>query len=234
MKKNICVLGNSHVGALKRAWDLMPEWHQEYNLVFFTARSNGLGGLILIDNKLVPKTDRLKRTITYTSGGKSEIDIVEYDLFLIYGLQMEVFFVEPGKFFSSAVIKQTVLDSVKGTTSWKIMEMIRSVTNKKIYVGHNPLPIQKKGDDRIYPPESYLSGINLMNDEVYDKCNAELIAQPADTIVNGCFTERELSKGSKRLPVGDAMDEEAHPDHDSRHMNEEFGKKWLSCFLSRD
>ena len=83
MKKNICVLGNSHVGALKRAWDLMPEWHQEYNLVFFTARSNGLGGLFLIDNKLVPKTDRLKRTITYTSGGKSEIDIVEYDLFLI-------------------------------------------------------------------------------------------------------------------------------------------------------
>ncbi|MBY5927083.1 MULTISPECIES: hypothetical protein [unclassified Halomonas] len=233
MKRKVCIIGNSHAGALKRAWDLVPEWHSANELTFFAARANGMRHLHLKGHTLIPRSRMLKESIRFTSGGLDSINVSDYDTFLIYGLQMEAFFIEPGSFFSAAVIRQSLLDSVDSTLSFNILKMIRSVTDKSIYIGHSPLLTMNSDEDWTYSSEDYLSGVRLMNDEVLSSYCATLIAQPSATIVNGIFTKSEFLKGSKRLSVGDNRDDQVHPDHDDRHMNDTFGREWLSHFFEQ-
>lgn len=77
----------------------------------------------------------------------------------------------------------------------------------------------------------YISGISLLNAERYLSFDAELIAQPVETIVDGCRTEPQFSVGSRRLSVGSFIDDELHPDSDKSHMNEAFGELWLRQLL---
>ncbi|MBY5970334.1 hypothetical protein [Halomonas denitrificans] len=233
MKRKICVIGNSHVGALKTAWDLMPEWHSENELVFFAARANGMSDLHLEGKHLIPRSLKLEESIRFTSGGLSNIDVSDYDIFLIYGLQMEAFFIEQDTFFSAAVIRQSVIDSVSNTLSLHILKQIRSVTDSGIYIGHCPLPELQSVEEEVYSTEDYISGVEVMNDEVFKSFRAKLIPQPVATIVNGAFTKPEFSKGSKRLSVGDDRDEQEHPEHNRKHMNDAFGREWLSHFFEQ-
>lgn len=227
----ICVIGNSHVGALKRAWDSMPDRHQWANINFFAARGRGLEGLVVNDGKLVPETGFLKRSLEFTSGGKQVIDPNEYDILLVYGLHANGLFISPKRHYSVAVLKQAANDHVTGTLSFNIIRKIRELTDKKIFTGHNPLRAFRGKEVKVVEPEAYLFGLEVMNNFVYSSIGSELVAQPLHTIVNGRFTSPLFSQGSKRLSIGDKHDDEHHPENDCGHMNDEFGAEWLSSFL---
>ncbi|WP_198036700.1 hypothetical protein [Halomonas sp. GT] len=227
----ICVIGNSHVGALKRAWKSMPDRHSSATITFFASRGKSLEGLVADGGKLIPETEALKKSLEFTSGGKQLIDPDEYDIFLVYGLSARGLFISPKRHYSFAVLKQAAFDHVDGTLSFNLVRKIRELTEKTVFVGHNPLGAFRGVEFKVVEPEAYLFGLEVANDFVYSSIDSELVAQPSYTIVSGRFTHPSFSKGSKRLSIGDKFDDETHPENDYGHMNDEFGAAWLTSFL---
>lgn len=209
----------------------MPEHHETTEIVFFADRGLGMKEMGVDGGKLVPETERLKKSLEFTSGGKGVIDPEEYDMFLVYGVGARGFFINPNKHYSSAVIEQAANDHVFGGLSFELVKNIRMVTDKKIYVGHAPLPARKRREFAVHRPDAYLHGLNLINEMVFSRINAQMINQPLGTIVNGRYTDLEFSKGSKRLSIGTRDDGNEHPDTDCAHMNDEFGSAWMTSFL---
>jgi hypothetical protein len=224
----ICIIGNSHVGALKRAWDIEP--HPSIDVDFLAARGASLRDLTVKRGTLVPATRSLKKALKFTSGGKSRINPKHYHCFLIYGAQAKHLIINQDNHYSQAVIRQTLHDHVQNTVSFEIITKLRSITDKKIYLGHHPL-IAAEGTIEKKPPDAYLEGIQELNRHVYNPLNCELLPQPTETIVNGYYTDPVYTQGSKRLSVGNRRDNLPHSEDDRTHMNEQFGKIWLQAFF---
>lgn len=226
----ICIMGDSHVGSLKRGWDEIYKDYRDKEIVFFAHRADGLNDLIVWDGKLIPDNEELAKALKFTSDGKAEIDPIEYDVFIIYATGATVNFTYHSLFYSKAVIKRSLNDFVENTLSFKLLKKLRAVTNKTIFIGHTPLTpaIQTLPDTK---PADYLSKVKLINEVVYNPLHSELVLQPLNTIVNGNNTHADFSKGSKRLAIGDGFDNEFHPEDDNDHMNDKFGEIWLKEFM---
>lgn len=228
----VCVIGNSHVGALKRGWDRISRTRRNIELVFFCQRGMGLKGLNCEGSALVPDNDFLKRAIMFTSGGRDRIDVNEFDAIVLYALGANPFFRDESRFLSKKVIKQALHDSLTQSLAFELLIKIREISGKTVYIGHTPLPAAQMAAVN-QATDSYIHGMQLANDAVYSPMNAIMMTQPLETIVNGGRTDIRYSIGSKRLAVGDPLDDEAHADDDVVHMNEEFGELWLNWLFSR-
>jgi hypothetical protein len=234
----VCVIGNSHAACIKRAWDefLVPKFKDSFELTFFAARGQKLKDLALKNGELVPLTDRLRKSIEFTSDGFSSIRLKEYDVFLLVGLQAKPFYLENSN-FSSAVTKLALNDNYVSKIFFEVLTKIRKEVDSKIYIGHTPLPknINRENlehDESI--SEMYLKGLELANDELFKKFDAELLPQPAITLTgNSRNTHSNYSVGSTRLSVGDEIDNAEHLKEDRFHMNTLFGKAWLEEFFEK-
>ena len=83
----VCVLGNSHLAALRRGWDQIAERFPAHKLTFFGAPRNIMGDLVLDGRRLVPRTEKLLQKIRQSSGGLDAVELDHYDAFVLYGLQ---------------------------------------------------------------------------------------------------------------------------------------------------
>lgn len=227
----IAVLGNSHVGALRRGLELMNAADVPHDCVWFAARGRGLSHLALEGRTLVPKSENTASAITFTSGGARSVDIDAYDGFLLYGF-VNAFVLESGRFYSRAVLDCAINDLAKNALSYKLIRYLRAVTSKPIYVGHRPLraaPLRDVPQDLC----AYTSGLQMLNETVYADVGAVMLPQPLESIVNGNRTRIDFTKGSKRLDLGDTNDGELHGANDISHMNDDFGRMWLTENLKK-
>lgn len=228
----ICVMGNSHVGSLKRGWDEIKGDYPEHEITFFAQRSDGLEGLIAHDGKLIANNEKLAKALEFTSGGRKEIDPNDHDIFLIYGAGVNINWVADNHFYSNAVIESSLNDLVTNTLSFSLLKRLRALTDKPVFIGHLPLvPAMEVVSDAI--PMDYIARVERINKITYHPLNAELVRQPSSTIVNGNNTHPDFSKGSKALAVGDSGDNVFHPESDNDHMNDKFGEIWLREFLEK-
>lgn len=226
----ICVIGNSHVGALKRAWDEICDEYLEHNLTFFAMGSTGINGLAVQNGKLIATTSKLRSAIEFTSGGLTEVIPESYDAFLVYGLSAIIRLQDINFYYSSAVRKQALLDVTSSSLSFTTIKKLRAVTSLPIYVGHNPLKASRviSTMDRS---QDYSNHIEQLNSLVYSSENAQLIPQPANTLVNGVATKEEYTLGSRTLAVVAVGGSELHDKGDNFHMNDVFGEVWLRNFF---
>ncbi len=229
----ICIIGNSHVGALKMAWDNTCRHYPTLDITFFAQRGYGLKDLRVEHKSLLPTSESLASALQFTSGGKTEIDTQLYDVFLIYGLFLTPYFPDDKHFYSQAVLQHALYDHVEGSLSFRLLKQLRSITDKAIFAGHDPLLIPTGELSNDSNPVAYLDAIGTLNRLFYQPLFAEVIAQPLDTIVYGRHTHADFSKNSLRLAVGRKSDLEAQPDHNKGHMNGEFGELWLRQFFGK-
>jgi hypothetical protein len=220
----ICVLGNSHVASLKQGWDQLSTDYPGFELTFFASRQNGLRGLRLDGQSLVPSTPALTNNIAFTSGGKEAVVLADYDVFLTYGLGLSVPLLT--KSLSSAVKSRTCLDAFERSLSSWLCRLIRKGSDAPIYIGHNP--------QRALRKEGFGESSRCDYEEVFGVMSAKhglkgvsLIPQPLCTLANGWNTRMEFSSNSTRLDVGDKISNALHDDGDLQHMNGVFGKIYL-------
>ena len=232
----ICIIGDSHTGALKRAWDnhFNSLDKSAFDIVFFASGGLGMADLKLDGKKLLPSNDTLKEKMKFTSNGHTCINLTAYDLFLIYGLRAMPYFTG-GVFYSDAVIEESIKDNYTNSLSFEVLKMIRQVVDKKIFIGHCPLLADTNRDGErlnIDLSNQYINGISLANKRLFNLLGSELLTQPTETIAaNGRYTHSRFSKGSKRLDLAGIG--QPHPENDNFHMNDEFGKLWLELFLKK-
>ena len=227
----IAVIGNSHTGALKRAWPRLTETFPDKELTFFAARSLQICGLELDGQHLVPSTDTLRHSIRFTSGGKDSVALQDYDAFLIYGVEAPYLFLGDGAFYSAQILDRLVAELVEARGCFKLLDRIRAAGDRPVYVGHDPLPAARRAVSEA-GTVAYETGINFLRSRIFEPRNATLVAQPLDTIAGGRFTQSEYSKGSQRLEVGDKFDMVRHAPAEILHMNDDFGELWLRQFLA--
>ncbi len=227
----IAVLGDSHAGSLKRAWDAMSQEYDRVSLTFFAQRRYGLQHLEIENKKLICRNETHAKALAFTSGGLTVIDPAKYDIFLLYGLGARPFFLEPSD-FSQRAIDVAVVDVSQKSLSYRTVKKVRAICKHPIFLGHTPLRPAKtlRTDDDT---SSYIAGMKLLNESVYAPLNCQMMTQPIETICCGNRTRPEFSVGSKRLAVGDSLDDELHGVSDEMHMNDEFGKIWLRQFIAR-
>ena len=224
----VCVIGDSHCGALKRGWDVLAVQHQDLDFTFFAAGgySKGFDTLKAEQGLLVSSDDRLKKSFFATSQGREFVDLSSFDIYLTYGLWCQPFF-KDDRYISEQVLLQSIKDHFSTTTSMNVVQLLKSQLNSVIYVGHNPL--LSAPDELPQASEKYREGIELANRVIFNPLTCELIGQPEETVVGGCFTALKYSVGSKRF----LSDSVFHDSKDRKHMNDEYGVLWLRNFISR-
>ena len=92
MTLRLCVIGNSHIGAMKLGWDRImaegqPGWDHVYP-TFFGAPSDGMRHVELQDGALVPTRQRITGHFRQLSGGYDRITLASFDAFLLIGLNV--------------------------------------------------------------------------------------------------------------------------------------------------
>lgn len=228
MTVRLCVLGNSHVAALRTAWDSLQRDHPEVEITWFAHRGMGVSNLIPTSESLVPNNDDLLTSIKFTSG-RSEVRLADFDAFLVYALHQHGR--QPDtSFYSAAVRRQALEDQVTSQRNYMLVQKVRSVTDKPLFVAHDPLPAFG-ADDVVM--RDYPAHVAEMQERFYSPLSATLVEQPSSSVVAGCATKQEFSKDSTRLVVGKDNDGETHGGHDIFHMNSSYGNLWLTSFIPR-
>lgn len=227
----LVIIGNSHIGSLRRAWEEISGNYPSVEIVFFGSKRDTLKHMKVQGRKIVPTDNIVLKSISFVSGGRSSIDPAEFDVALIYGAQAEPFFFPVNSFYSSQVIRRTMEDLARGRVHFKLANMIRRLSDMPVYIGHTPLRAARKRP-RDQSLDSYTRGLALLNEVVFAPMSVRMVSQPLETIVNGNGTDMKYTVGSRRLAVGNAGDDELHSEKDRYHMNEEFGKLWLEKFFS--
>ncbi|WP_137154049.1 hypothetical protein [Rhizobium sp. FKL33] len=228
----IAIIGNSHIAALKLAWtEIAPDFPQ-HQIVFFGHRGNKIANLIEKEERLVGKDPGLRKAMKFTSGGVGAINPKDYDLFLVHGVGLDALFLPEGRFFTSKFIAGAAHEIGTRAPAMKIINLIRSLSKKPVYVGHMPLPVasEVRGDQST---AAFVNGMAFLEEKMFAPLDAKLVLQPLETIVNGESTERRFKQNSTSLAIGDSWDNHNHRDTDRRHMNAEFGKLWLNQFFGR-
>jgi hypothetical protein len=83
----VCVIGDSHVGALKLGWPRINDEFSNVAVTWFAATQTLYDGLEIAHEKLLATTHDLIEKFEVTSGGLHAID-PDYDLYLICGLKL--------------------------------------------------------------------------------------------------------------------------------------------------
>lgn len=225
----VCIIGNSHVASLRGGIEKV-EPRSGISYTFFAARGRALEDLVLSGSTIIPANEKLRKYISFTSGGKTAIDTAKYDVYLVYGAHAAPYFHNSEAVFSEAALRSATRDHVSGTLSMKLIKLLRSCTTSPIYVGHYPLRAAQKVRS-VEVDKEYIDGCHLLNELVYAPLDAKLLRQPKSTIVNGRQTHPDYTKNSRRLAVGREDDQEILPENDIVHMNYDFGEIWMQMFL---
>lgn len=228
----VCILGNSHVSAVKTAWDQIESTFQgQVSLTFFAARGDGPKNFALESNDLVPQTEDLKRQISFTSGGLEKVHLDDFDVFVVYALGFNV--VKEANSFYSQAVKNTVFeDRYFATPALHLIHLIRQYTDKPIFVGAHPFRASDSDNVEAVMAPELIRGIEFLKKQFEQRYNAVFVPQSSVTTTDGRFTQMKYCNGSIKLEVGAHNDGERHEMTDLTHMNAEYGKQWLKDFFA--
>lgn len=247
----LCAIGNSHLAALRGAWDLgnQPPGLQA---TWFGAMRDGIARLRLVDGALRANTPDLADSLAWTSGGRREIVLGDYDAFLLVGLGLS--FTSLARLYganrtpaqsqelrvrrlvSSAVFDAATTGLVRDSLSLSLARIIRRVTPAPILVLADPLP----GEIAAHGKEASLwthlaanaDGADLMRrfhntaEKEASSAGAIFLPQPDATRAAPPFSHDRLRRGAVRMrATGDTPFE----DEDPGHMGPEYGTHVLAA-----
>ncbi len=228
----ICVIGNSHCGALVSAWRADSEGRSDKTLTFFAMRGRAIKDLRVSWRRLVAKDRDSAKALAFTSGGIKRIDPRRYDRVLVYGLIRQPPATDTDDGFSLALREAVLTDWFDRSLAKTMVMRLRQITDKPIDVAPAPFQLAPKG---AVPGRWALA----YEDEArsfarsFDTLGARFWPQPPETIVPGGTraTRPEFSKGSVRLAIDETSVGKKHAVSDLKHANRAFGTIWLQTYL---
>lgn len=248
---SVCIIGNSHAGAIRHAWEnRKPAVREDFAITFFTANGRELRHLGRYKRTLATR-DRDLRDRFLDSAGERRIEIDRYDAFVLAGIFFGINI--PGLCATSGVFEHLRLGPVKDVVSHACFSamiretfeksfsltlagMIRSMSDAPILLSAAPFRPEHILDDPEYRDLPQLRDPGLLEAVVRQakdvahqaatpvKC--EVLWQPAETVALPGFTKYSLSRHST---AGGRKSIEK----DRWHGNEDFGEIVLLSILRR-
>ena len=235
----VCVVGNSHITALKRYWSKVS--HADFwNPTFFGANTISLKGLKSRNGILAASGKSCKNSFSRTANGLDHIVVENYDCFYLSGtlsgsnLAKMVYQIDQchadGMPLTSQFIQDLALEFYQGSLLQRLGETFRSATDKPIFASAGPLPSEKisnsKGGLRIE------SGRTLAYQKLLDyfeqtisslaaESGVQYIEYPRASRAEVLFNTHNVMIGSQALS---GKTNKELPQHDLIHGNAEYGK----------
>ena len=212
----LCVLGNSHVGALKRAADEVCLQNPDLRLGFFAARSNQTRDMTIRDGRYCPTSPALADQLALTSGGQRDIDPAQWDAFLIYGFGGRRRQGDTPCRFSKALRQTVALERIRNSLLPAHARALRSLSDAPIFAALAPLAAQT-GDKpalRLLPPRVESA---LVQAEICTALGVTLVPQPEASLDGKTATRRDFSRNAAMLEQADRKPQIDPQEH--RHMN---------------
>jgi hypothetical protein len=251
-KRSICIIGNSHVAALRAGMELVPKLMKNFSLDFFAAQSDMLRELELKGTMLVPTSEPTRQRMSAISGGRSEIETSNYLHFVVVGLRFN--FVEAvnvlrhyrlyglngtdgstSPYLSRACFAAFIESKLRASTAVYLAGLLRKVSRGQIVLIPQPYPgadvlrgsiwkLAAGNGALTYAAQQYENiARRLANDLQF-----EVLFQPPGTLLQPGITQGKYAVDSVRL--GNDMNAR-HPPGEAAHMNASFGAAVLRQYL---
>jgi hypothetical protein len=239
----ICLIGNSHVGALKLGWPEIEAQFPGFMLDFYASAGQSMQ-LDVVDGKLVPAPDIRKR-LAATSGKDGDIEGT-YDAYVVCGLTLSSMramhaynakFVEmrqAAQYKTAGVddFAQAMEPALRGAIAVDVIAKLRKITKAPIFligtpygahVRHEQLweKLKARGHEAVVA-QAYDAACKRIAAEL----SATFVPQPAETVAGNGFTTRETFF---LFPLDYVRSEKA----EHTHMNASFGAIVLRDVLGK-
>ncbi len=222
---SVCVIGDSHVAALKTGWNFIQRDFPELQLDFFAAMGKFMSQLAVRDGALVPLVDDLRERMKQASGGLETIS-GSYDYYLICGLGLGV---PRAPDEPDDVVLEKMRQAAPELLAVRTVKMLREITRAPIGVIPTPRRSPKEPEAKA-THKSVTRSIALFRsacEDVFGELHAELFPQPAETLSeSGAYTKAEFARSPERLSF--VQDGEDHT-----HLDASFGAIVLRHALNR-
>jgi hypothetical protein len=235
MPMRLCILGNSHISALKRAWDTAPRG-AGVTATFFGSTSQMARFVELHGGALRPTVPTLRAYFLKTAG-QVKVRVADYDAFVLVGLGLGP--VNTAKAYethrlpehcgdthrpvSRAALDQAAYDMLNRMAARLLVKLIRRASpGMPIVLVPEPYPCAGAGESEPWWADpsvraTLLDAFNLALARLADDLRVDLAPQPAETMDNG-FTAARFGIGAI-----DALMDFEYRDSDYRHMNDAYG-----------
>lgn len=244
----ICVIGNSHVAAIKLGWDALVAAHdpltEALTPTFFGAPSDGVRHIRLQDGALVPKRKDIAEHFQ-RMGGADRIRLAEFDAFLLIGLSVSIkrilrFYkshawvglkgVEGKVLVHPAFARDHLAERYSETILGHTARMIRQGSDRPIlamaephwaeWIRHGAPDTPEYGWDRAILAGDGAEMAAMFAASVADSLagHALFLPQPPHTVAEGITTAAAFNKDASRLITGEGGGT------DAAHMNAGFGQ----------
>ncbi|MDF1635500.1 hypothetical protein [Mycoplana sp. MJR14] len=255
MALKICVVGNSHVGALKFGWENIRSSHR-HELTFLGVPGTSVRDLTVEHGIVLPTTNTARKFFLKTSGSEG-IALDSYDVVLLvgagltltsalsltnrwrpYGLVDETIRDSQSQFnlVSDQLFAELISSRVRKSFANRLLRKVtRQSAVRALYVT-TPLPSSElrlaRSDDPVLSLIAGTHGPSIASlyrnslERVMGK--DKVIFPPAHALVDGAMTDARYSRGSLRLDG-----EREHPDTDLNHMNAAYGALVLEEVFNR-
>jgi hypothetical protein len=254
--RNICIIGDSHLAALKLGWDEMRPQYPYFALDMFGSPKDRLWNTEFISGKIIPTNALVKNSFLMTSS-RDHIPVADYDAFCVVGCGFDVGRViekltlhylfrsktQGAHLVSDGCFKTSVVEALEATLAAKICRMVRQGSRCPIFIF--PQPFRSDMILKVRHPRGRFDQLELLiqrgddkliHDLFRDSCSefskktgVAVIHQPDETRAGNILTKRLYNEGAVRLQPGFAR---KHKQWDCTHMNKDYGVAALRGFFA--
>jgi hypothetical protein len=256
MSYAVCMIGNSHVAALKMAWDnRRPEIADGVSIAFFSAQTNFLERLEREGTVLVPGTEAAREKLAFTSGtADGRIDIARYDAVAMvassFGINLPRLyagfptwerqrFVPDAGIVSAACLEAYVAQDIEESIAVRLVDKIRAIAPLPVLLVSAPYVSARALDEPQWKDEAclrdhdflarYTARCRAAAERVAARHDCEVVWQDDVTAGPPGFTSLEFGRNPVRFNMHDLR----MPEFDMRHGNEDYGALMQAKILAR-
>lgn len=234
---NLCVIGDSHLNAIKGGWDLLEDEYPDLELTFFGAGRKNMQFLEVSNGCLISSDPHCAKRMRRTSNGLESI-ADDYDGYLLcgleFGLHAAVYLCMTHRIecdepddrvpVSDPCFERAIEDELRGTISVSTVRKLHQITNAPIAVVPYPLrcrsdtiPVFKRiretGTDQKVRELADSAATNLSQEYGF-----RLFLQPQDTLSSPLGTNSIYSR---------------IPGSNDGHMNASYGREVLKVVFGQ-
>lgn len=239
----ICIVGNSHLAAIKKAVDTGAFKEKGIEIEFFGAHGRNFKTLQFKDG-IISGPKKISEELLLVSGNKrSTLDPTEFDAIVVYGgslylkelmTSIHKLTIHGNRYFSETFLDEGIAGWLQAQLAFQIAKStsalgLRTLLLPRPIPARRLSPEERRGRTRRGTTE-YREALFVRVEEIAQSLGIEWLMQPRETLTPDLrYTKTEYSTGSTRL-----VDEtRGHGDADVNHMNASFGVLMVDAIIRR-
>lgn len=251
-KMKILLIGTSHSGAMKFAWDEIGPQHPDIEVEYVAAHRDKLN-LLTLDEDMVLRPDPDAKTDGGTADDRRlsqiEMNLKDFDVVVHVGWGNDPVFLRSALMSldvdglreqgAETVLSRPAFDAIikdyceqslppkewRKLTGTQIISVETPRRNEAVLDGKTPGTRGAESDQGYF--ETFEQASEQMV-ELMPKHGVTFVRQPAETVAENGFTIRDFGTGSAKFRSG-----EAHKAEDRAHMNADYGKLVWAAILDK-